>query len=378
MRTSPPPVGTHLFIGIPGPDLDPPTAALLRAVRPGGIILFGRNVRTAPRLARLTVRLRKLLGEDLLICLDHEGGRVNRLKDLTGAVPSAPQLAHLGSEALAREHGKLTGRLLRELGVNTNLAPVLDLWLRPGTDNSVPDRCWSRAPRTVSRFAGAFLRGMQAEGVLGCGKHFLGYGAADKDPHKVLPRVNRSRAELEREDLLPYAKLWNGGDGPLRMIMLSHAHLRAYHRGRLTPACVSPRLVGNLLRHKMGFSGVTITDDLEMGAITRTMPMGEAVVGCLRNGVDLVLICHTAKAIREGHRAAMAAARKGILCDADLTPSRKRLAWLKGQLAPSPFFSERRFETVLRDIRRFTTRVFARLPTDLKVMDARWGPIGEK
>lgn len=377
MRTTPPPVGTHLFVGIPGPDLDPPTAALLRAVRPGGIILFGRNVRTAPRLARLTVRLRKLFGEDLLICLDHEGGRVNRLKDLTGAVPSAPQLAHLGSEVLAREHGRLTGRLLREVGVNTNLAPVLDLWLRPGTDNSVPDRCWSRDPRAVSRFAGAFLRGMQAEGVLGCGKHFLGYGAADKDPHKVLPRVNRTRAELEREDLRPYAELWDGGGGPLRMIMLSHAHLRAYHRGRLTPACVSPRLVGDLLRGKMGFSGVTITDDLEMGAITRTMPVGDAVVGCLRNGVDLVLICHTAKAIREGHRAAVAAVRGGVLRDADLAPSRERLTWLKGHLTPSPTFSARRFEAVLRDLRRFTARVFARLPAELKVMDARWGPIGE-
>jgi beta-N-acetylhexosaminidase len=279
---------------------------------------------------------------------------------------------------MAREHGQLTGRLLRELGVNTNLAPVLDLWLRPGTDNSVPDRCWSRDPRMVSRFAGAFLRSMQAEGVLGCGKHFLGYGAADKDPHKVLPRVNRSLAELEREDLLPYAKLWNRGHGPLRMIMLSHAHLRAYHRGRLTPACVSPRLVGELLRRQMGFSGVTITDDLEMGAITRTMSVGDAVVGCLRNGVDLVLICHTAKAIREGHRAAMAATRKGILREADLAPSRERLVRLKDRLTPSPSFSKRRFETVLRDIRRFTARVFARLPSELKVMDARWGPIGEK
>ncbi|NUN92339.1 MAG: glycoside hydrolase family 3 protein [Verrucomicrobiae bacterium] len=373
-----PEVGAHFFIGIPGPDLDPPTRALLRTVRPGGVILFGRNVRTAARLARLTARLRDLLGEDLLVCLDHEGGRVNRLKDLTGAVPSAPQLAHLGDERFAREHGRLTGRLLREVGVNVNLAPVLDLWLRPGVDNSVPDRCWSHDPRAVARFADAFLRGMQSEGVLGCGKHFLGYGAADKDPHQVLPRVNRSARELEREDLRPYADLWDGGKGPLRMIMLSHAHLRAYHRGRLTPACVSPKLMGGILRQRLGFQGVTITDDLEMGAITRTMTVGEAAVGCLRNGVDLVLICHTAKAIREGHRAAFAAARKGRLTDRLLAESRARLAGLREDLAPAKAFSPRRWEALLGEIRRFAARVFARLPDRLKVMDARWGPIGEE
>ncbi len=370
--------GLHFFVGIPGPDLDPATAKLLRDVNPGGVILFGRNVRTAPQLARLTRRLRGLLGHDLRICLDHEGGRVNRLKELTGVVPSAPQLAFLGSESLAREHGRLTGRLLREVGVNTNLAPVLDLWLRPRIDNSVPDRCWSRDPHEVTRFAGAFLRGMQDEGVLGCGKHFLGYGAADKDPHKVLPRVNRSRAALIHEDLPPYANLWQGGRGPLRMIMLSHAHLRAFHGRRLTPACVSPKIVGELLRKKIGFDGVTITDDLEMGAITRTMPLGGAVVRCLQNGVDFVLICHTGKAIREGFRAAKTALREGTLSEEGLEPSQTRIARLKDFLQPAPAFSERRFDAVVREIHRFTRKVFARLPPKLRVTDERWGPIGEK
>src|SRR3989338_6748228 len=173
-------LGHRFFIGIPGPNLNVRTQKLLSEIQPGGVILFGRNVRSAAKLAKLTTRLRDLLGERLLICLDHEGGRVNRLKDLIGVIPSAVQLGFLKRENWAAEHGRLTGRLLCELGVNVNLAPVLDLWLRPNTDNSVPDRCWSRDPEEVARMAGAFLAAMQREGVIGCGKHFLGYGAADK------------------------------------------------------------------------------------------------------------------------------------------------------------------------------------------------------
>ncbi len=377
-------IGLHFFIGIPGPALDAPTRVLLREVRPGGVILFGRNVRSAAQLARLTAGLRRLLGRDLLICLDHEGGRVNRLKEIVGAVPSAPQLGPLGRAAWAAEHGRLTGRLLREVGVNANLAPVLDLALRPLTDNSVPDRCWSRDPSAVARLAGAFLGAMQREGILGCGKHFLGYGAADKDPHLVLPRVNRSRRLMLRDDLPPYTQLMSpprarvGDPRFLPMIMLSHAHLRAFHGNKLTPACLSSELVEGVLRGRAKFRGVTITDDLEMGAITRTMPLPEAAARCLQNGMDFILICHTPKAIRGALRAVRRAQKSGLISEAVLEAGRGRILALKAQLERPAAFSARRFEAVKRDLHAFTQKIFARLPPKLRVIDERWGPIGEK
>lgn len=378
--------GHRFFIGIRKPVLDAPDRRLLSQVRPSGVILFGRNVRSAPQLAELTAGLRRLLGADLLICLDHEGGRVNRLKDIVGVVPSAQQLGFLQREDWANEHGRLTGRLLCEAGVNINLAPVLDLHLRPKTDNSVPDRCWSRDPSVVARLAGAFLGGMQPEGVIGCGKHFLGYGAADKDPHLLLPRVNRTRRQILTEDALPYVRLIPGetprhpasAARQLHLIMLSHAHLRAFHGNRLTPACVSPRITGALLRETLAYRGATITDDLEMGAITRTMPLPDAVVRCLNLGVDLILICHTAKAIRTGFSAAQHAKRDGQLSSRTQEESRARVASLRQRARISSSFSQRRFDAIVADIRRFTRKVFAALPPELRVVDERWGPIGEK
>jgi len=387
-------LGHRFFIGIPGPTLDQTTRHLLREIQPGGVILFGRNIRSAAQLARLTAGLRKLLGSRLLICLDHEGGRVNRLKDIIGVIPSAVQLGFLKREKWAAEHGSLTGRLLHEVGVNVNLAPVLDLGLRPDTDNSVPDRCWSRDPEEVSRMAGAFLTAMQREGVIGCGKHFLGYGAADRDPHLLLPRVNRSRRQITREDLLPYARLLPSrkrsvrahktGEGDnrnprhLHLIMLSHAHLRAYHGGRLTPASVSPRIAGELLREKLAFDGVSITDDLEMGAILRSMTLRQAVTRCLQVGVDFILICHTAKVMRKGFETARQWVQKGAISPESIRASLQRIERLQRYPARAPLFSQRRFDSLGCDIRRFTERIFQALPESMRPIDIRLGAIGEK
>ena len=429
-------LGLHFFIGIPGSHLDLQTQKLLQEIQPGGIILFGRNIRSGKQLADLTQRLRQLLGQDLLICLDHEGGRVNRLKDIVGVVPSAMQLGFLKREDWARQHGHLTGRLLREVGVNINLAPVLDLWLCPKTDNSVPDRCWSRDPYEVASLAGAFLYGMQQEGVIGCGKHFLGYGAADKDPHLFLPRVNRTRQQILKQDLFPYTALlpskkqfafpftpkclhpplqeataswpWmnkgvlrspalrdEGGlelrrvppkyqrchgllPVGLHLIMLSHAHLSAFHGNHVTPACVSPKITGTLLRKTLGFHGVAITDDLEMGAITQIMTVGEATVQCLKNGADLILICHTANAIQQGFQTAQKALDKGHLSPQILQKSQRRIKQLQKYIPCSGRFSERCFQLLLKDIQHFTQKIFHALPPPLRVIDECWGAIGEK
>jgi beta-N-acetylhexosaminidase len=377
-------LGAHFYIGIPKPTLSSTTIGLLKEIRPGGIILFGRNVHSPEQLSKLTQSLRKLLGPQLLICIDHEGGRVNRLKDLIGIVPSAMQLGYLGEKKFAYQHGQLTGRLLSELGINYNLAPVLDLWLKPKTDNSVPDRCWAKKPTDVARLAGAFLEGMQEEGVAGCGKHFLSYGAADKDPHLVIPMVTRTRSQILKEDLRPYKLLSlpksiaQPRPRHLQSIMLSHAHLKAFHGEHLTPACVSPLISFDLLRTQMGFQGITITDDLEMGAITKTITVGKASAECLKIGTDLILICHTAPAMREGFMEAQKAEREGLFATSIREESAQRLEKFRTRVRNRTSFSKKRWDTLCKDIRQFKKTIFSLLPYKLKIIDERWGPIGEK
>ncbi|MDD2710786.1 MAG: glycoside hydrolase family 3 N-terminal domain-containing protein [Verrucomicrobiae bacterium] len=384
-------IGQRFLVGIPGPSIDSATESLLAENRPGGVILFARNIESAPQVAHLCANLRRLLGPQLLIGLDHEGGRINRLKDLIGAIPSAIQLGFLKDKRLADEHGALTGRLLHELGINLNFAPVLDLWLRPNTDNSVPDRCWSRAPDEVSKLAGAFLAAMQKEGVIGCGKHFIGYGASDKDPHLLLPQVNRTRRQLLREDLAPYRELFppftqykrkkgaatrkhprkrssRYNPAHLQMIMLAHAHLRAYHGRQPTPACISSRVAFDLLRNRLRFDGITLTDDLEMGAIIRTMTLPQAVLRCLQAGVDMILISHNAKAMQKGFHAARQAFKRGLIKESLLDASDRRLGHLFSILTPPPNFSPHRFGAAVHDIRRFAEKVHETLPSSMRPM----------
>ena len=376
-------LGSQFVIGLPGPELDSATRLLLKTVRPGGVILFARNLRSPQQIAGFNRELRSILGRDLLICIDHEGGRVNRLVEFTGKTPSAQQLCILNDPALALEHGRWCGKILRILGFNFNLAPVLDLLLKPNTDNSVPDRCWGATEEKVTALAGAFLSGLQKEGILGCGKHFPGYGGVDKDPHLVLPRIERTARQMYQEDMAPYDQLIGGRSNQrlapterLHAVMISHGHVAAFD-SKKTPAVLSKFVVQKILRHKYRFKGVIISDDLEMGAIIKTMPVESAAAKTLGNGVDLPLICHTPEKIVSAFEACVKAAEKNKIQPSTLRACRARIRAFKARFSTPLKFDAARWAELVHGTRAFTEKILSLLPEDAKDLNLSFRPVGE-
>src|ERR1700722_15049500 len=190
-------LGQLLLTGVPGPELDSDTAATFRRIQPGGFILFGRNIQTPPQLRRLIDAPREPSEVEPIITIDQEGGRVSRLKLIGQEPPNANQLRDKDDVDLIRRHGDITGRLLRVFGFNLDLCPVLDISFDDNADNSLRGRCYGKTVEQVVRNAGAFNEGMRKEGIASCGKHFPGYTCAKSDAHYELPRIDRTREELD-------------------------------------------------------------------------------------------------------------------------------------------------------------------------------------
>src|ERR1700757_3476883 len=194
-------LGQLILCGVPGKELDMASAEMFRRVKPGAFILFGRNIESAWQLRKLIDDLRDLSEIEPIITVDQEGGRVSRLRLIGSEPPNAQQLRDKNDVELIRRHGDITGRLLRLFGFNLDLCPVLDISFDDDADNSLRGRCYGKTVEQVVRLAGAFNDGMRGEGILSCGKHFPGYSAARVDAHHDLPKIERSRAELDEEEL---------------------------------------------------------------------------------------------------------------------------------------------------------------------------------
>ena len=302
--------GGTLMIGLSGPELDRETARWLGALAPAGVILFSRNLDTPEQTAALIEALGPLLPEAPLIAVDQEGGRVSRLAPWLGPTPTAATLSRQGDDA-TRRFAAATGRSLAALGFNLDFAPVVDL-CAPDQPNGIGDRSYGTDPRTVARMAGAFLRGLQDDaGIAGCLKHFPGLGDTYVDSHVELPVVQRSRERLEREDLAPYRAL-----GPVAAsVMVGHGHYPALDAAA-TPASCSENVVTRLLRHELGYAGLAVSDDMEMGAVAELDRNGEAAVLALAAGCDLLLYCSAPDRADQALRALVAeAARSATMRD---------------------------------------------------------------
>jgi beta-N-acetylhexosaminidase len=289
-------LGQLLMTGVPGPVLDAQAAAAFRRIQPGAFILFGRNIQTPAQLRKLIDDLRELSDVEPIITIDQEGGRVSRLKLIGNEPPNANQLRDRGDRALIARHGTITARLLRMFGFNLDLCPVLDISFDDEADNSLRGRCYGNDVAQVIANASAFNEALQAAGVLSCGKHFPGYSRCPSDAHHELPAVDVSRADLEAHELAVFRAFASRVDS----MMIGHAFYPALEEGN-TPSSLSPKIVTDLLRGELGFRGLVMTDDLDMGAILNHYGLEDTIRLAISAGNDLAMICHRVEVVEEAH-----------------------------------------------------------------------------
>ncbi|HWN64470.1 MAG TPA: glycoside hydrolase family 3 N-terminal domain-containing protein [Candidatus Binatus sp.] len=336
-------LGQLILTGVPGKELELKAAKLFRKVQPGGFILFGRNIESATQLRKLIDDLRELSAVEPIITIDQEGGRVSRLRLIGNEPPNAQQLRDKDDVDLIRQHGDITGRLLRVFGFNLDLCPVLDISFDDNADNSLRGRCYGKTVEQVVRNAGAFNDAMRKQGIASCGKHFPGYSAAKSDAHYELPRIDRSREELDRNELAVFRSFIGMGASPeppiVDSMMICHGWYPCFEPKR-TPASLSYQVVTELLRDEMSFEGLVMTDDLDMGAILNEYGLEETIRLAIAAGNDLAMICHRIPEIAQVHRIL------GTLPRGQIDRAQESVARFKKKLAPPHEFSEVAFRKI--------------------------------
>ena len=312
------------MFGLSGPRLTDADIRLFHDTRAAGLILYRRNFETPEQHGRLLHDLESALGRRLLVATDHEGGRIVMLGRATTIFPDNLATGTAGDEAFAFRQGLFEARELRRLGVDVNFAPVLDVLTERYSPN-IGIRSYGKDPAVVTRYGVARIKGMQKGGLSACAKHFPGKGHSPLDAHLRLPTIDSTWAEMRATHLPPFLAAVEEG---IECLMTSHPVYPNLDTTRV-PATFSRRIVRDYLRGEVGFAGVIVSDDLEMGAIGETCPIGEAVVKTAAAGHDLLLVCHTEPAQRAAARALVDAYRSGVLATGDLEAAAERVRRLR-------------------------------------------------
>ena len=295
----------------------------LRTFRPGGIVLFSRHTPTLAATMQMLERARILSSLPPLLAVDQEGGRVSRLPFAT-SLPAARKLSDLSSPAV-KNLGMLVGRELRALGFNLNFAPVLDVDTRVGNP-IIGDRSYSADPYEVARLGRAYIQGVHDAGIATSAKHFPGHGDTSADSHLVLPRVEQSGERLETVELLPFrAAIMAKTDS----IMVAHVSYPAWDSRQNTPASLSRPIVTGILRNELGYTGLIITDAMNMKAVSSSFSPGVAAKAAFLAGVDIILMPENFPA---AYSALLQAVRSGEIKVSRLDESIRRILTLKLQL----------------------------------------------
>jgi beta-N-acetylhexosaminidase len=317
-------VGERLMIGLAGPTLRQSEIALFRETHAASVILYRRNFESQEQLVGLIAGLEQALGRRLLVATDHEGGRVIMLGRGVTIFPDNLAVGTAGEETFAYRQGVCEGRELRRMGIDLNLGPVLDVLTERYSPN-IGIRSYGKDPERVSRYGTARIRGMAKAGLAACAKHFPGKGHSPLDAHLRLPRIESTWDEMRAVHLVPFLSAIDDG---VACVMTSHPVYPNLDPSGV-PATFSRRIVTDYLRGEVGFSGVVASDDLEMGAIGETCPIGEATVRAAAAGHDLLLVCHTEPAQREAARALVEAYRSQALDQNELVTAAERVRRLR-------------------------------------------------
>lgn len=351
-------VGQFFFIGLPGTEIDAEARELIEEVKPGGIILFGRNIESPQQVRKLLDDARALVPTPLLCGIDQEGGLVDRLREIFPAMPSARAIRQHGDLAGVRTLGRISGELLRMLGLDINFAPVMSIITeeRSQLTNGLYSRSFGRSPAEVLGYTTVYVRGLQGTGCLACLKHFPGIGAGAVDSHIEMPLVPLTRDALLAQDLAPYIELFQRADDRVRVVMVSHGGFpnidikKGTTGGLIEPASISPRIVTHLLRQELGYRHLVVTDDLEMGAIAKQYEIEYATIKAFNAGEDMLLICSTPETIRRGYHALLQAVSEKKIAARRTQASLKRIAATKALVKPSLALNMDRYNQLAEEI----------------------------
>lgn len=280
----------HVFVGIPGAELDSASAALLAEHQPGGLVLFKRNIQEVEQLGELVKAIREVL-PNAVLAIDAEGGRVDRLKDVVAPAPSA-DLLRKSPTSLSLQAGLWIAQSLRLFDLDVDFAPVVDLD-RAEKDNALDGRYLGKTPGEIIPRARAFIRGLHMGGAGASLKHFPGLGGAAADTHLNVATVYLPSVVLQA-DLDPFDSLARLAGS----VMVSHAIYPAYDAEQ-RPATLSPEIIGGLLRGRLRFDGLCFSDDLEMKALDAWGDLAQRSVLAFGAGCDVLLLCHTLEALPE-------------------------------------------------------------------------------
>ena len=338
-------IGQLFFIGLPGSDFDETSSDLLKTVSPGGVCLFARNIRKAEQTRNLLDNLRDKLPVEPFLSLDQEGGLVDRLRRIIEPMPAANSFNETQEVA---EFASTCAEIIRILGFNMNFAPVVDVIdeQRAQSNNGLFSRAFGDSKEKTTELATAYLTNLEKKGCLGCLKHFPGLGASKVDSHEELPQVELSDEELFEIDLFPYSQILKSAKPSAVMIAhASYPHSRFQERdrhGNFLPSSLSFNFTTKILRDELNFTGISITDDLEMGAILKNYGMGEACKMAIQAGADMLAICAEPENILKGFRAVSEAVKTGEIAESRIDQSLERITRVKN-LLKSPFtFDENR------------------------------------
>ena len=321
-------IGQLFILGFQGTTISANLVRILSFYKPGGVILFARNLDDPVQAARLAKELQSHTPDTpLWISIDHEGGTVFRLPNGLTPLPSSGELGRQNSEERVTSVASIGAHELRAMGVNVNYVPVLDLNTNP--DNPIiGERSFGADPDHVSRFGWAMARAYQDHGILPCGKHFPGHGDTDTDSHRELPVVSQSAEQLRERECRPFQTLIAKG---LPAIMTAHVLYPQLDSD--FPASLSKSIQTDLLREELQFNGLIFSDDLEMSAIMDHSDIAEAAITAIQAGTDHVLICHD----EERQTAAMDAVYKtvtdGRIAESRIDESIDRIIRCKTQYA---------------------------------------------
>ncbi len=320
-------VGQHLIIGVPGTRVTDAIVRQFRQTHAGGLILFRPNIESPPQLTAFIRELEEALQRRLLVMIDHEGGRVIHMTCGVTVFPSALAIGATDDPTHAEQQGRIEALELRRLGIDVNLAPVLDV-LTPAYSPNIGIRSYGTDPQLVARMSVARIRAMQAAGLSACAKHFPGKGHATVDAHLSLPVVHSTWQEMEHTHLVPFRRAIESG---VDLVMTSHPHYPRLDPAPGAIATFSRRIVTDYLRGELGYDGIVTSDDLEMSAIKELCGVGEAAVRAVAAGHDVVLACHDLRAQLEAAAALRDAYHRGTLKTQDLERTIMRLERLQAK-----------------------------------------------